>query len=230
MTEREWVFMGPEPHLAHCVRCGRTEPKPPMPIAIDYAAAWLDAAVKRHRGCVAQQPSPPSPSPDWRGRGERGGGVMAEPELSLDEWMETDAGKAWKAQYELEQRRHKRGVWEVRDEDGAYLSGYVCGEEISQGGWYETGGRLANWMTKADLDAFRKRCWQRSDETGVRHKRYPDYIVAQCGGCKWFGALNADWGFCMNAASPLDGRVVFEHGGCAEHSELSRILAAEGGS
>lgn len=31
-------------------------------------------------------------------------------------------------------------------------------------------------------------------------------------------------------ASPLDGRVVFEHGGCAEHSELSRILAAEGGS
>lgn len=48
-----WVVVGPEPHLAHCERCGRTVPKPPMPCPIPVAVAYMRAYVAEHRGCRA---------------------------------------------------------------------------------------------------------------------------------------------------------------------------------
>lgn len=40
----------------------------------------------------------------------------------------------------------------------------------------------------------------------------------QCGACTFFipleGVIGLDWGGCTNEASPLDGRIVFEHDGC----------------
>lgn len=54
-----------------------------------------------------------------------------------------------------------------------------------------------------------------------------DWISHQCGGCRFFAAAGADYGVCWNEKSPLDGCVTFEHGGCVEHSERDRCLAAE---
>lgn len=60
-----WVVLGPEPYLATCLRCGVREPRPPMPLVIDYAVAWIRVALERHAHC-ALTPGP-SPKP---GRGE----------------------------------------------------------------------------------------------------------------------------------------------------------------
>lgn len=43
----------------------------------------------------------------------------------------------------------------------------------------------------------------------------------QCGGCRFFAATGSDYGICWNEHSPMDGLVVFEHGGCLQHSERS---------
>lgn len=40
----------------------------------------------------------------------------------------------------------------------------------------------------------------------------------QCGGCAWFAATGSDYGICANPASPLDGSITFEHGGCYAHT------------
>jgi len=48
--------------------------------------------------------------------------------------------------------------------------------------------------------------------------------VAQCGGCKWFAALDCDYGMCCNEESLNDGRLTFEHGGCIKHSSIVRLL------
>ncbi len=49
------------------------------------------------------------------------------------------------------------------------------------------------------------------------------YIEYQCGGCRLYvpleGGLGSDWGACANPESPHDRTVVFEHYGCAEHSD-----------
>ena len=133
-------------------------------------------------------------------------------------------GEEWRRQYDAEQRRHKRGVWRVKDEfSGAYVAGYVFGEEVAEGGWYNTDGKIANWMTAADLKAATRRAWQRSEDSAPKETvNDTTWIPHQCGGCRYFAALNADWGFCLQEASPNDGRVVFEHGGCNEHSALVR--------
>jgi hypothetical protein len=38
----------------------------------------------------------------------------------------------------------------------------------------------------------------------------------QCGGCRFFAKLDADWGRCTNPRSPHDREIVFEHFTCAE--------------
>ena len=49
--------------------------------------------------------------------------------------------------------------------------------------------------------------------------------TAQCGDCRYFipldGAFIEDWGVCSNRASALDGEVVLEHHGCAEHERAA---------
>ncbi|MFF8382122.1 DUF3027 domain-containing protein [Streptomyces kanasensis] len=56
-----------------------------------------------------------------------------------------------------------------------------------------------------------------------RSTAQPDYLDewcdAQCGGCRFWiglsGQLGQAYGACTNPASPFDGRVRFEHDGCA---------------
>ncbi|CAL9485593.1 MULTISPECIES: DUF3027 domain-containing protein [unclassified Streptomyces] len=46
-----------------------------------------------------------------------------------------------------------------------------------------------------------------------------DWYYEQCGGCRFWvalsGRLGQDWGACTHAGSDFDGRVRFEHDGCA---------------
>ncbi|MEV4413172.1 DUF3027 domain-containing protein [Catellatospora sp. NPDC049609] len=45
----------------------------------------------------------------------------------------------------------------------------------------------------------------------------------QCGGCRYWialqGTIGQDYGACTHARSAFDGRVRFEHDGCAEFTE-----------
>ncbi len=50
-----------------------------------------------------------------------------------------------------------------------------------------------------------------------------DWYGQQCGGCRYWialgGELGADYGACTNPAASFDGRVRFEHDGCAAYTE-----------
>lgn len=78
---------------------------------------------------------------------------------------------------------------------------------VMRGGWY-----FGPALSDADRDAAEERWVSRS-------YRYRSDEGRQCGGCAYFAALGSDFGICANAASPLDGAVTFEHGGCPMHSE-----------
>lgn len=93
------------------------------------------------------------------------------------------------------------------------------GLTVSEGGWYY--GK--KWMQRADAEAARRRWWLRGLAEAPKvpfgsGRNAPEWVEHQCGGCKFFAALDADWGICWNAESPQDGRLVFEHNGCAEHT------------
>ena len=85
---------------------------------------------------------------------------------------------------------------------------------LSEGGWI---GR--RWMTTAELNAALERWVKRSYATALPEAltRGGEY---QCGGCRFFGAFDGDYGLCCNPASENDGRVVFEHGGCPQASGI----------
>jgi len=93
--------------------------------------------------------------------------------------------------------------------------------EISRGGAYPNN---LKWMTPKYVKGRVKEWVRRSYETG---KEQPDYdhknqwIPHQCEWCKWFGALDLDYGFCFNTNSPNEGHICFEHGGCKYHSDYS---------
>lgn len=118
-----------------------------------------------------------------------------------------------------ERGRDKIKYHNVGDPDFSYRSFVIFdGTAISEGGWY----RGRKWMTAKHLKACVARWVKRSYETG---KAQPDYdtenqwIPHQCGGCRWFAALDSDYGFCCNITSINEGRITFEHGGCKEHSD-----------
>lgn len=90
------------------------------------------------------------------------------------------------------------------------------GTPISEGGWFC--GR--KWMTAKLLVKAENRWHKRCYQTGKEQTDYDNWIAHQCGGCRWFAALDSDWGICCNESSPNDGRAVFEHGGCIEHSDF----------
>jgi hypothetical protein len=130
--------------------------------------------------------------------------------------------EAWRRHWDREDRRRKRMVVRDRLPGGGYeLTAYAFDLELSPGGCFETGGKLSGWMSMADFDAARARYLARCSETGVREPSAPNYVLHQCGGCFWHGATGLDWGLCLNPASPHDGRIVFEHGGCEAHSDLA---------
>lgn len=91
---------------------------------------------------------------------------------------------------------------------------------ISEGGWFY--GR--KWMTGKSLVEAENRWVAQCYATGEHEPDYDtrnEWIPHQCGGCRWFAALDSDWGICCNKHSPNDGRATFEHGGCANHSDLT---------
>ena len=63
MSKVTWLVMGPEPHFAHCTRCGGTVPKPTLPAPIDLVVGWTNAATKMHQHC---KPNPNAKMPDTR--------------------------------------------------------------------------------------------------------------------------------------------------------------------
>jgi hypothetical protein len=46
-----WVFVGPEPHMATCRRCGKHEPKPELPTSFEAAIKYLEYITEKHRYC-----------------------------------------------------------------------------------------------------------------------------------------------------------------------------------
>lgn len=107
-----------------------------------------------------------------------------------------------------------------------FIYGKIVGQEIHQGGWTKL-GNLEDWMTTTDLENIESRIIDRSYSTAPKREGDEDDIIAQCGGCKWFASLNSDWGICCNEKSPQDGRIMFEHSGCKEHSEFEFLSKVE---
>ncbi|MCX5401272.1 DUF3027 domain-containing protein [Streptomyces sp. NBC_00102] len=62
--------------------------------------------------------------------------------------------------------------------------------------------------------------WAASSNRSTGDPGYRDeWYDAQCGGCRFWialgGELGQDYGACTNSGSAFDGRVRFEHDGCA---------------
>ena len=86
--------------------------------------------------------------------------------------------------------------------------------KCSKGGWAASNRK----PKREDLIRAELRWTRRSFRPG---KQGEDDLF-QCGGCEFFAAFGADYGVCWNAESPMDGMIVFEHGGCREHSEQTK--------
>lgn len=87
--------------------------------------------------------------------------------------------------------------------------------KVSQGGWSD-----GKWMTAKYMRERVKNWVRQSYKTGEEQPNYDEWIEHQCGGCRWFAALDSDYGLCFNIHSPNEGRITFEHGGCKSHSYL----------
>ena len=87
---------------------------------------------------------------------------------------------------------------------------------VTEGGWFI--GR--RWMSTRELEQALDR-WVKRSLNMALPEAVTEGEAYQCGGCRFFGAFDGDYGLCCNPGSPEDGRVVYEHGGCPEHSWLS---------
>jgi hypothetical protein len=109
----------------------------------------------------------------------------------------------------------KRKPRRVRSPLGMWREAIIADAKVTDGGWYH-----GAWLTLKDIKAAEDRWKDRCYATGVRD--YGDFISYQCGGCRFFAATGSDWGICCNAASPHDGAMTFEHGGCDQHSSVKQ--------
>ena len=143
-------------------------------------------------------------------------------------------------QLDKERGRDRIKYHHVGDPDSGYRSFVIFdGTEISEGGWLI--GR--KWMTAKYLKSCEARWVKSSYDTRLDeflkgnlpataeneklkeiYKDYGDGGAIQCGGCRWFAALDCDYGFCCNEKSPNEGRITFEHGGCIQHSYIQELL------
>ena len=92
---------------------------------------------------------------------------------------------------------------------------------ISEGGWIG-----CKWMTTDELWAALDRWVKRSYATAPPESAQLGGLY-QCGGCRFFGAFDSDYGLCCNPLSVNDGRVVFEHGGCEHASGIEELKQHE---
>jgi hypothetical protein len=103
----------------------------------------------------------------------------------------------------------------VTKENGSHHEAFELAQiQCEVGGWSTGPSPTIDEIKAAEkrwaLRSYRK---EASDKDG--------FIENQCGGCRFFAATGADFGICWNDRSSLDGCVVFEHGGCLRHSELT---------
>jgi hypothetical protein len=117
--------------------------------------------------------------------------------------------------------------------------------DVAEGGWLI--GR--KWMTAKFMNKqqnkFVDSCYKtRADNVLITDKILsPDVIerlieidkeydlsagCGQCGGCRWFAAMDSDYGICFGENSPNEGKLVFEHGGCIYHHFIQELLKLEG--
>jgi len=133
-------------------------------------------------------------------------------------------------------KRHK-----IDGECGYYTFVLFDGTEVSEGGWLI--GR--KWMTANFMNRIVNQWVRRSYETRADTYLEKKFSVevdieklreidkqydlsagcGQCGGCRWFAAIDSDYGFCFNQDSPNEGRITFEHGGCIQHSFIQELLS-----
>ena len=86
---------------------------------------------------------------------------------------------------------------------------------VTPGGWAD------EWPTVEEMESATIR-WADGSYATVVPEEETGHVL-QCGGCAFVLALDGDWCLCTNAASPHDGRVTFEHGGCRQHSLMAEI-------
>ena len=79
------------------------------------------------------------------------------------------------------------------------------------------------WMTVNELLAVEARAFKACYGTAIPEEETA-YGPFQCGLCRWFAAVGGDWGLCGCKDSPHDCRMVFEHGGCREHSAYVQLV------
>lgn len=89
---------------------------------------------------------------------------------------------------------------------------YVAQALAAPGGW-----RDGPWLTDVEIKGAEERWTKRSYAPDASEA--DGEIRLQCGGCRYFAAFGADFGVCCNGVSRFDGLIVFEHGGCLNHSE-----------
>jgi hypothetical protein len=138
---------------------------------------------------------------------------------------------------------HEAGRNRIKRENGFRSFIIFDGTKVSEGGWHN-----GKWMTARFMNNILKKWvaqsyFTRADNLLKRHNAFPlitninfkklqqiddayDLTAgcAQCGGCDWFAAFDADYGLCFNPESPNEGRVTFEHGGCIQHSFIQELL------
>ncbi|MBR0752711.1 DUF3027 domain-containing protein [Bradyrhizobium jicamae] len=70
-------------------------------------------------------------------------------------------------------------------------------------------------------EKFRNRDLTRGEQTSKWNE-------TQCESCAYYvplvGKFSEDYGACTNGISPFDGRIMFEHDGCGEHSLSDHFL------
>lgn len=141
----------------------------------------------------------------------------------------------------------KRGKDKIRWHNGGFDKYRVFvlfgGTEVSEGGFLCD----RRWMTAKEMKQAESRWVKHSYNTRADTYLKKKFSIevdleklreidreydltagcAQCGGCRFFAALDADYGICCNGESLNDGRVTLEHGGCIQHSFIQHLLAKE---
>ena len=129
----------------------------------------------------------------------------------------------------------------VGDSDFSYRSFVIFGGTgVTEGGWmigrkWMTAKHMSGLVHKWVMQSFATRAdtylkKEFSTEVDIEKLKQIDqeYDLSagcgQCGGCRWFAAIDGDYGFCFNQNSPNEGRITFEHGGCIQHSFIQELL------
>ncbi len=143
--------------------------------------------------------------------------------------------------YMKERGKDRIKYHDVGDPDFSYRTFVLFGgTEVSEGGWMI--GR--KWMTAKFMNDAETRWVKQSYKTRadnvLKDNAIPQELrqklqeidreydlsagCVQCGGCRWYAAIDGDYGFCCNLDSPNEGRITFEHGGCIRHHFIQELL------